>query len=162
VLAWTHEEATQAREVWTWDFEHDAPHPLTDTNPQAANRLVFDKQVITWPGADGRQVEGLLLSPANPRPGSKAPLLVNLHGGPAGTHLNSFTAGSRVYPWPLFLQSGWAILLPNPRGSDGYGEAFRGSNVRDWGGKDYEDVMSGVDQLVRLGLVDEKRLAVCG
>jgi dipeptidyl aminopeptidase/acylaminoacyl peptidase len=162
VLVWTHEEATAPREVWTWDIERAGPHPLTKTNPQAAARLAFDKQVITWPGADGRQVEGLLLSPANARPGVKAPLLVNVHGGPAGTHVMSYSAGSRIYPYPLFLQSGWAVLLPNPRGSGGYGEAFRGSNVRDWGGKDYEDIMAGVDQLVKLGLVDEKRMAVCG
>lgn len=162
VLAWTHEDATHAREVWVWELAHGAPHPLTDTNPQAAGRLAFDKQVLTWPGAGGRQVEGLLLSPANARPGVKAPLLVNVHGGPAAAHLSSFTPGNRAYPFPLFLQTGWAVLLPNPRGSDGYGEAFRGANVRDWGGTDYEDIMAGVDQLVRLGLVDGTKLAICG
>lgn len=162
VLAWTHEEPTQPREVWVWDLQRGAPHPLTATNPQAAGRLAFEKQVVTWPGADGRQVEGLLVSPANARPGAKAPLLVMLHGGPDWAHLSQFTAGNRVYPYPLFAQSGWAVFLPNPRGSGGYGEAFRGANVRDWGGKDLEDVLAGVDQLVKLGRVDEKRMAVCG
>lgn len=162
LLAWTHEEPTHAGEVWVWEMQTGGPHPLTDTNPQAANRLAFEKQVITWPAADGRQLEGLLVSPANARPGEKAPLLVVLHGGPDWEHLAQFTAGNRVYPYPLFAQSGWAVFLPNPRGSGGYGAAFRAANVGDWGGRDAEDVLAGVDQLVRLGLVDERRMAVCG
>ena len=162
VLAWTSEDGENARDVWVWEMDRGVPRRLTDVNPQARDRLAFHKQVITWPGADGRQVEGLLLSPANPRPGVRAPLILNVHGGPAGTNSQTFSAGSRTYPWPLFMQQGWAVLLPNPRGSGGYGEAFRSANVRDWGGKDYQDLMAGVDALVKLGLVDEKRLAVCG
>ena len=129
---------------------------------QLALRIAFDKQVISWPGADGQDMEGLLISPVGTRPGTRAPLVLNIHGGPAGTHLQSFTPGSRIYPWPLFAQEGWAILMPNPRGSAGYGEAFRRANVRDWGGKDREDILAGADALVKLGLVDEKRMAVCG
>ena len=84
-----------------------------------------------------------------------------MHGGPAGTHSNTFSA-NRLYAWPLHAQAGFAVFFPNPRGSGGYGEKFRAANVRDWGGKDYEDIMTGVDALVERGLADKDRLAVCG
>lgn len=161
-MAWLREDSTHPRDVWVWKLSHGEPHRLTDHNPQTRELLTFHKQVISWPGADGRDMEGLLISPASSRAGAKAPLILNLHGGPASTHLQSFTPGNRNYPWPLFLQQGWAVFLPNPRGSEGYGDAFRRANVRDWGGKDREDVLAGVDALIRLGLIDEKRMAVCG
>jgi dipeptidyl aminopeptidase/acylaminoacyl peptidase len=106
-------------------------------------------------------MEGLLVYPAGHRAGTRAPLVLNVHGGPAGTHSNTFTA-VRLWGWPLFAQKGYAIFLPNPRGSGGYGEQFRAANVRDWGGKDYEDLMSGVDALVQRGIADPDRLAVTG
>ena len=52
--------------------------------------------------------------------------------------------------------------MPNPRGSGGYGGAFRAANLRDWGGKDYQDIMAGVDDLIARGIVDPNRMAVCG
>jgi len=162
VLAWLREDSTHPRDVWVWKLSHGEPHRLTDHNPQVRDLIAFQKRVISWPGSDGRDMEGLLITPVASRPGARAPLVLNVHGGPSSAHVQSFTPGSRIHPWPLFAQEGWAILMPNPRGSAGYGEAFRGANVRDWGGKDREDILAGVDALVKLGLVDEKRMAVCG
>ena len=85
-----------------------------------------------------------------------------MHGGPAGTHSNAFTPAPRLWGWPLFAQKGYAIFFPNPRGSGGYGEKFRAANVRDWGVKDYEDLMKGVDALVERGIADPERLTVNG
>jgi len=117
---------------------------------------------VRWKGADGQEIEGLLVLPSGYRAGRHVPLLLNVHGGPAGTHSNTCTVASRLYPWPLFAQKGWAILMPNPRGSGGYGAAFRAANVRDWGGKDYQDLMLGVDAMIERGIADRARLAVCG
>jgi dipeptidyl aminopeptidase/acylaminoacyl peptidase len=161
VLAWVHEEPTRPANVWLWLLPHGAPHPLTDVNPEAVGLLEVPKRVVTWSAPDGRQVEGLLVTPVAPGPGPP-PLLVVLHGGPAWTHFAAFTAGNPVYPYALLAQRGWAVLLPNPRGSAGYGEEFRGALVGEWGGKDVEDVLAGVDDLVRTGLADGNRLAVCG
>jgi dipeptidyl aminopeptidase/acylaminoacyl peptidase len=102
-----------------------------------------------------------VIYPSSHGAGSRVPLLVNVHGGPAGTHSNTYSA-SRLYAWPLYAQAGYAVFFPNPRGSGAYGEKFRAANVRDWGGKDYEDIMTGVDALVERGLADGDRLAVCG
>ena len=154
---------TQKPLLWT-RLPDGTPERLTDTNPQTRQLPSFKKELITWKGADGWDIEGLLIYPAGARAGNarRVPLILNVHGGPAGTHSNICTVASRVYPWPLFAQKGYAILLPNPRGSGGYGEKFREANVRDWAGKDYEDLMAGVDALIARGIADKNRMAVCG
>ena len=161
-IVFLREDSEHPREVWHMHGARGEPEPLTDTNPRARDMLAFRKEPVAWKGADGRDIEGLLILPPGTGAGRRVPLILNVHGGPAGTHANSCTVASRLYPWPLFAQKGYAILFPNPRGSGGYGEAFRAANVRDWGGRDYEDLMSGVDAMIERGIADRARLAVCG
>lgn len=162
VLAWTHEDATHPSEVWVWEFERSAPRAFTDLNPWTRERPEFESQVVTWAGADGQQVEGLLFSPLHARPGVRAPLLLVVHGGPAANHLQYYTPMQEGLGLPLLLQKGWCALLPNPRGSAGYGSAWRLANTRDWWDKPYVDLMNGVDAMIRLGFADSTRLAVTG
>ncbi len=162
VFAWVHEDPEHAPEVWVWEFERSAPRAFTDLNPWIRDRLSFPAQVVTWPSADGRQVEGLLYAPVNARPGVRVPLLLDVHGGPGVNHAQYFTPLTEGYGIPYYLQRGWAVLMPNPRGSSGYRGEWRAANVRDWAGKPYEDLMSGVDAMIRLGFADSTRLAVCG
>jgi dipeptidyl aminopeptidase/acylaminoacyl peptidase len=173
-LAFLREDSVTPREVWTMRLASPAakkgaraaappsPRPLTDTNPQARELLSFPKERVTWKGADGWEMDGLLVYPAGYVKGTRVPLALNVHGGPAGMHSNTFTPSPRIWGWPLFAQAGYAILFPNPRGSGGYGERFRAANVRDWGVKDYEDLMAGVDALVERGIADPDRLTVNG
>ncbi len=139
-----------------------APHTLTDTNPRVKELHAFRKELVSWKGADGWDIEGLLVYPPGYAKGTPVPLALNVHGGPAGTHSNAFTPAPRVWGWPLFAQAGYAIFFPNPRGSGGYGEKFRAANVRDWGVKDFEDIMKGVDALVERGIADPERLSING
>jgi len=162
VAVFLREDAEHPRELVRVRLPGGQPERITDTNPRVRDLLAFRKELIHWKGADGWPIEGLLIHPAGYRAGQKVPLVLNVHGGPAGTHSNTFSASSRIYPWPLYAQKGYAVLLPNPRGSGGYGAGFRASNVRDWGGKDYEDIMAGVDALIERGIADRNRLAVCG
>jgi dipeptidyl aminopeptidase/acylaminoacyl peptidase len=175
-LVFLREDSTTPREVWamrvvpaagprsskTAAAPPSAPMTLTDTNPQVRDLPAFPKEVVTWKGADGWEVEGLLVLPRDHVKGAKVPLALNVHGGPAGVHANTFTPAVRLWGWPLFLQKGYAVFFPNPRGSGGYGERFRAANVRDWGVKDYEDLMTGVDALVERGVADPARLTVNG
>lgn len=161
-LVFLRQDSEHPADVWALDPGAPAPRRVTDANPQVRELLAFPKTLVRWKGPGGLDVDGLLISPHGVTASRSAPLVLNVHGGPAASHLNTFSAGSRAYPWPLFVQNGWAVLMPNPRGSGGYGEAFRRANVRDWGGADYEDLMAGVDMLVKLGLADSTRLAVCG
>ena len=162
VAVFLREDSEHPREVWRMLLPDGAPAPITDTNPQAREFAGFRKEPVSWKGAGGLEIEGLVVYPSGYRAGARVPLLLNVHGGPAGTHSNTCTVASRLYPWPLFAQKGYAILMPNPRGSGGYGEKFRAANVRDWGGLDYQDIMAGVDALIERGVADPARLAVCG
>jgi dipeptidyl aminopeptidase/acylaminoacyl peptidase len=119
-------------------------------------------EVIKWKSADGREIEGLLTYPIGYQAGQKVPLILNIHGGPAGVFQQSFIGGRGVYPLATFAAKGFAILRPNPRGSSGYGTEFRRANFKDWGGMDYQDLMTGVDEVIKMGVADENRLGVMG
>jgi dipeptidyl aminopeptidase/acylaminoacyl peptidase len=130
-------------------------------------------EAVRWTSKDGREIEGLLTDPVGHEEGRKYPLLLIIHGGPAGVFTRTFiasaavaTSGSRfsttTYPVAAFAARGYAVLRCNVRGSSGYGRDFRHANVKDWGGGDYEDLMAGVDHVVTRGLADPERLGVMG
>ncbi len=106
---------------------------------------------------DGFDVQGWLLLPEHP--GDSLPLVTVVHGGPAGAHVPQF-AGPGL--WRKLLERGYALLLPNPRGSFGQGERFTAANVRDFGHGDLRDILAGVDAAERAAPIDEARLAILG
>jgi dipeptidyl aminopeptidase/acylaminoacyl peptidase len=107
-------------------------------------------------------VEGILTYPVDYHAETKVPLLLVIHGGPAGVFLQTFLGAGNIYPYAAFAEQGYALLRANPRGSSGYGKSFRYANMRDWGGGDYADLMAGVDKLVADGIADPERLGVLG
>ena len=121
-----------------------------------------ETKVITWKAKDGKTIEGLLTLPANYDKSKKYPLILNIHGGPAGNFNETFIGASGLYPLASFAAKGWAVLRANPRGSTGYGIPFRAANLNDWGGDDYQDLMSGVDAVIAMGVADPNRMAVMG
>jgi dipeptidyl aminopeptidase/acylaminoacyl peptidase len=144
--------------------------PLTSPKPvrvSAANvdlpkQPLGETRVIKWKSKDGKDVEGLLTLPANYDKARKYPLILNIHGGPAGGFGETFIGAAGLYPIASFAARGWAVLRPNPRGSTGYGIGYRSANVNDWGGGDFQDLMSGVDAVIAMGVADSNRLAVMG
>jgi len=131
---------------------------LTDLNPWLRERYVAQPERHQFTAPDGWGIEGWLLKPENFDPGRLHPLVLEIHGGPHGQ-----------YGWAFFHElqvlagMGYLVLYANPRGSDGYGERFRGEVVRDWGGKDFVDLMTAVDQLIeRSGAVDTSRMGIGG
>jgi dipeptidyl aminopeptidase/acylaminoacyl peptidase len=138
-----------------------APRCLTDLNPQLADVTLAPMEQIHWQAADGTRIEGWLLLPPEHIISGALPLIVQIHGGPAG--VSSPRSGMGAHNWGQALAArGYAILLPNPRGSIGRGAAFTRSNRYDFGGGDYEDIMAGVDHLIAEGIADPERLGVCG
>ena len=109
-----------------------------------------------------REVEGLVTYPVGYAAGTRVPLLVVVHGGPAGVFVQSRTGAASPYPVAGFAARGYAVLRVNPRGSSGYGFEFRDANFRDWGKGDYQDIQSGVDTLVAKGVADADRLGIMG
>jgi dipeptidyl aminopeptidase/acylaminoacyl peptidase len=109
---------------------------------------------------DGTPIESALMKPSTPRPGEKLPLVMHVHGGPSG----NFSAG---YGWEtawaqLLVAHGYAVLLVNPRGSNGYSEDFVKANRGDWGGGDYKDLIAVLDHVLEQGETDPNRLGIGG
>jgi len=110
---------------------------------------------------DGLPIEYFVMEPRRDSAGrrqGKPPLFLYIHGGP--NSLNPFANSLPIYQ--SLVAAGYALILPNPRGSIGYGEEFSRRVVGDWGGEDYYDLMVCVDDMVRRGRADERRLFVGG
>jgi dipeptidyl aminopeptidase/acylaminoacyl peptidase len=112
---------------------------------------------IRYKSVDGTPVEGWIVKPPDFDPSKKYPLILRIHGGPVDQFTDSFS-----FEHQYLASLGYVVLFTNPRGSSGYGEAFCRAIFADWGNKDYEDVMAGVDHVQSLGFVDEKRMGVGG
>ncbi len=113
--------------------------------------------VERWHEVDGRRIQGWFY----PAPGSTkrnpAPVVLEIHGGPATMY-----GWSLMWEWQQIAASGVSVYACNPRGSQGYGQAFLTANVKDWGDGPMRDVMGGLDALVADGLVDPDRMGVTG
>jgi len=138
------------------------PVQITRVNGEIKTPPVGRTEVITWTSKDGKQIEGLLTYPVGYQTGQRVPLILNIHGGPAGVFQQTFIGGRGAYALAAFASHGYAILRPNPRGSSGYGTEFRRANLRDWGFGDYHDLMTGVDRVIEMGVADPDRLGVMG
>jgi dipeptidyl aminopeptidase/acylaminoacyl peptidase len=139
------------------------PVRISNINAEIANNPVPKTELIKWKSADGKEIEALLTYPLNYQQGKKYPLILNPHGGPAGGYTQSFIASNQnLYPIASLAEKGIFVLRPNPRGSTGYGVAFREANQRDWGGADFKDLMLGVDYVIKMGLADPDKLGVMG
>ncbi len=148
-------------ELFVWSFGN-RPVQISKANEEYRKMTVEKTEVVKWKSKDGREIEGLLTYPVGYTAGTKVPLILNVHGGPAGVFQQSYIGGRGVYPLATFASKGYAILRPNPRGSSGYGTEFRRANIKDWGGMDYEDLMTGVDHVIAMGVADANRLGVMG
>jgi dipeptidyl aminopeptidase/acylaminoacyl peptidase len=138
------------------------PVQITTVNADIKLPPVGRTEVITWKSKDGKQIEGLLTYPVGYQAGQRVPLILNVHGGPAGVFQQTFLGGRGAYPLATFAAHGYAILRANPRGSSGYGKEFRHANRKDWGFGDYQDLMTGVDRVIEMGVADPERLGVMG
>jgi dipeptidyl aminopeptidase/acylaminoacyl peptidase len=156
-LAFLFEDAKQPEDVWVSTAAGRDARRITDFNPQTKEFALGDIEVLRWKGADDLEIEGMLVKPVGYERGKRYPTILQIHGGPYARFAYGFEGRAQIY-----AGHGYAVLMPNPRGSVGYGHKFATANVRDWGGKDFQDLMAGVDEVVRLGLADADRLAVMG
>ncbi len=132
---------------------------LVDPNPQVGEIALGEEVEINWRSSDGKTVGGVLVYPVDYEEGTRYPLLVAIHGGPASADLLRFNGG---YNAQVYAGDGYAVLKPNYRGSRNYGNAHRTDIVGDYFTLGYEDIMTGVDHLIDEGLVDGGRMGVLG
>ncbi len=132
---------------------------LTDSNPQVKQIALGDAQAIQWKSSDGKMVEGILVKPINYEAGKRYPLIVQIHGGPAGADTLRFNLG---YSAQIYASAGYAVLLPNYRGSTNYGERHKMEISGDYFRQGYDDILTGVDHLIAQGIADGDKMGAMG
>jgi len=138
-------------------------------NPQQINKLTAvnddvlhgvklgEVEEIWYKSVDDFDIQGWIVKPPDFDPNKKYPLILTIHGGPHAMYNVGFNFG-----WQYYAAKGYVVLYTNPRGSSGYGSAFGNAIKNSYPGKDYDDLMKGVDQVLARGYVDEKNLFVYG
>jgi dipeptidyl aminopeptidase/acylaminoacyl peptidase len=159
-LVWS--KSDRAPEAYSSAVDRFAPAQISRANEELSKLPMGRTEVVKWKSKDGWEIEGLLTYPAGYASGRRVPLLLVIHGGPAGVFTQSYLGGRGAYPVASFAANGYAVLRVNPRGSSGYGAKFRHANYKDWGGMDYQDLMTGVDHVIGMGVADADRLGVMG
>ncbi len=160
-LAFVASSGSTLSEIFRSNLAGAKPEQLTTMTRQIETWPIAQSEVIRWKSKDGAEIEGILHKPKNYDPTKKYPLLVMIHGGPTGVDVPNPVPGS-VYPVLQWLEKGALVLRPNYRGSAGYGEKFRSLNGRNLGIGDMWDVMSGVDELEKRGMIDPTRMGCMG
>ena len=162
VITYLDQGTNAPADVWVIDEESQKARQLTHMNPPVEQWRLGSVEEISWKSKnDDKTIFGVLIKPPDYDPGKLYPVIVQVHGGPEwawwlGWH------GS-WHEWGQLLAShGYVVLLPNPRGSDGQGIAFAEANRDDWGGGDFADIMSGVDDLIGKKIADPNRLGIGG
>ena len=113
---------------------------------------------LPYKSTDGWDIDGFLVKPVGWQPGKKYPMVLSIHGGPAGQYGVDW-----YHEFQVYAAKGWAVFFCNPRGSTGYGQKFERGIVNNWGGMDYQDIMAGVDAALKQNpWIDADRLGVTG
>ncbi len=160
-IAFTRSDMQTPADVYVSTVASFSPLKLSDHNPQVKSLALGRGEVIRWKSKDGMEIEGLLIYPTNYEAGKRYPTLACIHGGPSGVWTQAFPGASNNYAH-IWAGRGWVTFFPNVRGSSAYGEKFLLANVRDWGGGDYQDIQTGLDELVKRGLADPDKLGQTG
>jgi dipeptidyl aminopeptidase/acylaminoacyl peptidase len=131
---------------------------LVDVNQDVLDgRKLGEAEELWYTSKDGLKVQGWLIKPANYEAGRKYPMVLWIHGGPWSMYSIAFN-----WAFQNFAANGYAVLYTNPRGSTGYGQDFVNGIQYSYPGKDFDDLMAGVDAALAKGFIDEKNLFVCG
>lgn len=156
-------------DIWIADVKglHDG-HPAVQASSEwrltDVNRSLLDAKMLSMPqrfayrGADDWTIEGWVIPPVDCEPGRTYPTILAVHGGPHFAYGEAF-----FHEFQVLAALGYAVVLTNPRGSQGYGQTFTAATYHDWGGRDFSDIMDGLDAaLARFPFLDPDRLGVEG
>src|SRR5208282_6825152 len=136
-------QANQSEKAGTWHAGYVAVQPATHLNDALLAQLDLPAMESFWfTAADKTKLQGFLIRPPAFDPAKKYPLKFLIHGGPQGAWGDAWS-----YRWnaELFAANGYVVVMINPRGSTGYGQAFVDGVNGDWGGKPFTDLMTGLD-----------------
>src|SRR5882724_11268866 len=149
---------TRIGDLYWLENRGSAPKQLTNFNADLFSKLnLTEPEEIWYQSFDGKRVQAWVQKPPDFDPNKKYPLILNIHGGPHTAYGYIF---DHEFQW--MAARGYVVLYPNPRGSTSYGQEFGNIIQYHYPGDDYKDLMAGVDELLRRGYIDEKRLGVTG
>jgi dipeptidyl aminopeptidase/acylaminoacyl peptidase len=134
---------------------------ITSSNPDLKNIKLAKQEVISWTGPDNFKIEGILTYPKDYKAGTKYPLVLQIHGGPEAASTNGWNTRA-VYPVQWYAANGYFVLEPNYRGSAGRGVNFSKADHKDLGGKEFDDILAGIDYLIGKGMVDGDKVCTGG
>ena len=161
VVAMVASTSSHPNEVYAGTLRDRRLRRATNSNPWLANVALGRQETVTWTARDGERVEGVLVHPVNAAPGQRAPLAVLPHGGPEGVDLDGWNTRA-LYPVQVLAGQGYAVFMPNYRGSGGRGVRWSQGDHRDLGGREFDDVLDGIDALHERGAVDRNRVGISG
>ncbi len=160
MMIYLEESGSHPPEIYKATSRGGSGVPLTHLNDAVTNLYQLTPlERISVDGADGSKIESFIVKPPDFDPAIRYPVLLALHGGPQGDWGESWT-----YRWnaQVFAGAGFVVVLPNPHGSVGYGQAFTDAINGDWGGRVYTDIMATADYVSTLPYVDRDRMAAAG
>lgn len=166
-IGFAYETENEAPQAYMSDLEN---FKLEQVSRLPSNSKKGNVETIHWQSKDGLSIEGLLITPNNFDSHKHYPLYVSVHGGPSGAWAKRYLGGCDEYGemveptscWGNMLDMGFIVFAPNPRGSTGYGSEFRMKNFADFGGGDYQDVMTGIDALIKRNIIATDHIAIAG
>ena len=163
-MAFLGQAASHPPEVFI-DAKHAAeskpPRRLTESNPWLKDMKFAKQEVVKYKAKDGLELEGVLIRPLNEEKGKRYPLVLTVHGGPEAHYSNGWLTRYADLG-QVAAAKGMASFYPNYRGSTGYGVEFSMKGQKEAGGKEFDDLIDGVDHLIKMGLVDEKKVGITG
>jgi len=158
-MAYLVNDFTHLDDVYSASLDATGEKKLSSHNAALWSQLnLASVQRTTYKGADGWDVDGFLVKPIGWQAGNKYPLILSIHGGPAGQYGVDW-----FHEFQVYASRGWAVFFSNPRGSTGYGRKFARGIENEWGGKDYIDIMNGLNAAIAANpWIDTTRLGVTG
>jgi dipeptidyl aminopeptidase/acylaminoacyl peptidase len=153
--------AAHPNEVYVGSARDGRLRRLTSHNPWLADVRLGRQETVRWTARDGWTMEGVLVHPLDAQPGVRAPLAVLPHGGPEGIDLDGWNTRA-LYPVQVLAGAGYAVFMPNYRGSGGRGVLFSQGDHRDLGGREFDDVLDGIEFLHERGVADRDRVGISG
>lgn len=159
-LVFSRASMAMAPEIFRANSDGSAVAQVTRTNDAFLSSFKLNPaEDMEWDGAAGAKIQGWLIKPANFTPDKKWPLLVIIHGGPQSVFGDAW---SNRWNAQVFANAGYVVLMPNPRGSIGFGQKFVDEITGDWGGKAYTDIMNGVAKVSGMPFIDRDRIGAAG
>lgn len=153
--------AQHPAEVFLLEQNTESPQRITDSNPWLQKEAMGRQAVFTYEARDGLELQGILIYPVNYEEGQRYPLVTVVHGGPEAHYDNGWLTGYST-GGQMLAADGYVVFYPNYRGSTGRGVEFAMSSQGDLAGREFDDVVDGVDRLIEMGLVDEEKVGVTG